>query len=43
MPTPAMHCDDMNQMVPYHDAGPLSAKLLKNGPFKGVQGLTRTA
>jgi non-heme chloroperoxidase len=33
-----MHGDD-DQIVPYADSGPLSAKLLKNSTFKSYQGL----
>ena len=33
VPTLVMHGDD-DQIVPYADAGPLSAKLLKNGTLK---------
>jgi non-heme chloroperoxidase len=32
-----MHGDD-DRIVPYADAGPLSAKLLKNGKLKTCQG-----
>jgi non-heme chloroperoxidase len=32
-----MHGDD-NQIVPYADSGPLSAKLLKNGILKTYKG-----
>ena len=32
-----MHGDD-DQIVPYADAGPLSAKLLKNGTLKTYKG-----
>ena len=33
IPVLVMHSED-NQIVPYADAGPLSAKLLKNGTLK---------
>jgi hypothetical protein len=33
-----MHSED-DQIVPYVAAGPLSAKLLKNGTLKNLQGL----
>jgi non-heme chloroperoxidase len=32
-----MHVDD-DQIVPYADAGPLAAKLLKNGTLKTYKG-----
>jgi pimeloyl-ACP methyl ester carboxylesterase len=34
---PVLHGDD-DQIVPYADAGPLSAKLLKNGTLKTYKG-----
>ena len=34
VPVLVMHGDD-DQIVPYADSGPLSAKLLKNGTLKG--------
>src|ERR1700749_4190878 len=37
VPTLVMHGDD-DQIVPYHDAGPLSAKLVKNGTLKTYKG-----
>jgi non-heme chloroperoxidase len=37
VPTLVMHGDD-DQIVPYADAGPLSAKLLKNGVLKTYRG-----
>jgi non-heme chloroperoxidase len=37
LPTLVMHGDD-DQIVPYADAGPLSAKLLKNGILKTYKG-----
>jgi non-heme chloroperoxidase len=37
VPTLVMHGDD-DQIVPYADAGPLSAKLLKNGTLKSYKG-----
>jgi non-heme chloroperoxidase len=37
VPTLVMHGDD-DQIVPYADAGPLSAKLLKNGTLKTYKG-----
>jgi non-heme chloroperoxidase len=37
VPVLAMHGDD-DQIVPYADAGPLSAKLLKNGMLKTYKG-----
>jgi non-heme chloroperoxidase len=37
VPTLVMHGDD-DQIVPYADAGPLSAKLLKNGTLKTYNG-----
>ena len=37
MPLLVMHGDD-DQIVPYADSGPLSAKLLKNGTLKAYQG-----
>src|ERR1700760_3180451 len=37
VPTLVMHGDD-DQIVPYADAGPLSAKLVKNGPLKTYKG-----
>jgi non-heme chloroperoxidase len=37
VPVLVMHGDD-DQIVPYADAGPLSAKLLKNGILKTYQG-----
>jgi non-heme chloroperoxidase len=37
VPTLVMHGDD-DQIVPYPDSGPLSAKLLKNGIFKTYKG-----
>ena len=36
-PVLVMHSED-DQIVPYADAGPLSAKLLKNGTLKTYQG-----
>jgi len=38
VPTLVMHGDD-DQIVPYADAGPLSAKLLKNSTLKIYPGL----
>lgn len=38
VPTLVMHSED-DQIVPYAAAGPLSAKLLKNGTFKSYKGL----
>jgi non-heme chloroperoxidase len=37
LPVLVMHSDD-DQIVPYADAGPLSAKLLRNGTLKTYQG-----
>jgi non-heme chloroperoxidase len=37
VPTLVMHGDD-DQIVPYADSGPLSAKLLKNGTLKTYRG-----
>ena len=37
VPVLVMHGDD-DQIVPYADAGPLSAKLLKNGTLKTYKG-----
>ena len=37
MPTPVMHGED-DQIVPFADAGPLSAKLLKNAQTKFYPG-----
>jgi pimeloyl-ACP methyl ester carboxylesterase len=37
IPVLVMHGDD-DQIVPYADAGPLSAKLLKNGTLKTYKG-----
>jgi pimeloyl-ACP methyl ester carboxylesterase len=37
VPTLVMHGDD-DQIVPYADSGPLSAKLLKNGTLKTYKG-----
>jgi non-heme chloroperoxidase len=37
VPVLVMHSDD-DQIVPYVAAGPLSAKLLKNGTLKSYQG-----
>ena len=37
VPVLVMHGDD-DQIVPYADAGPLSAKLLKNGTLKTDKG-----
>ena len=37
LPALVMHGDD-DQIVPYADSGPLSAKLLKNGTLKTYQG-----
>ena len=37
VPVLVMHGDD-DQIVPYADAGPLSAKLLKNGKLKTYKG-----
>jgi pimeloyl-ACP methyl ester carboxylesterase len=37
VPVLVMHVDD-DQIVPYADAGPLSAKLLKNGTLKTYKG-----
>jgi non-heme chloroperoxidase len=39
VPTLVMHGTD-DQIVPYHDAGPLSAKLLKNGTLKTYEGFS---
>jgi hypothetical protein len=36
--TDARHAWDDDQMVPYADSGPLSAKLLKNGILKTYKG-----
>ncbi len=38
VPVLVMHSDD-DQIVPFADAGPLSAKLLKHGTLKVYQGL----
>jgi len=38
VPVLVMHSDD-DQIVPFADAGPLSAKLLKNGSLKAYKGL----
>ncbi|THD51215.1 alpha/beta hydrolase [Phenylobacterium sp.] len=38
VPVLVMHSED-DQIVPYADSGPLSAKLLKHGTFKSYQGL----
>jgi non-heme chloroperoxidase len=38
VPVLVMHADD-DQIVPYADSGPLSAKLLKNGTLKTYKGL----
>jgi non-heme chloroperoxidase len=38
VPTLVMHGED-DQVVPFADAGPLSAKLLKHGTFKAYRGL----
>jgi non-heme chloroperoxidase len=38
VPVLVMHSED-DQIVPYADSGPLSAKLLKNGTFKSYKGL----
>ena len=38
VPVLVMHSED-DQIVPYADAGPLSAKLLKNGDAENLQGL----
>ena len=37
LPVLVMHSED-DQIVPYADAGPLSAKLLQNGTLKAYQG-----
>jgi non-heme chloroperoxidase len=37
IPVLVMHGDD-DQIVPYEDSGPLSAKLLKNGSLKTYKG-----
>ena len=37
VPVLVMHSED-DQIVPYADAGPLSAKLLKNGTLKTYKG-----
>ena len=37
VPVLVMHSED-DQIVPYADAGPLSAKLLKNGTLKTYEG-----
>ena len=37
VPTLVMHGDD-DQIVPYSDSGPLSAKLLKSGTLKTYKG-----
>jgi non-heme chloroperoxidase len=37
VPVLVMHGDD-DQIVPYADSGPLSAKLLKNGTLKTYKG-----
>jgi non-heme chloroperoxidase len=42
VPVLVMHGDD-DQIVPYADAGPLSAKLLKNGTLKTYKGFPPTA
>ena len=42
VPVLVMHGDD-DQIVPYADAGPLSAKLLKNGTLKTYTRASRTA
>jgi non-heme chloroperoxidase len=39
IPVLVTHSED-DQIVPYADAGPLSAKLLKNGTLKNLQGLS---
>ena len=39
VPVLVMHGDD-DQIVPYADSGPLSAKLLKNGTLEDLQGLS---
>jgi len=39
VPTIVMHGDD-DQIVPYADSGPLSAKLLKNGTLKTYKGIS---
>ena len=39
VPVLVMHGDD-DQIVPYADSGPLSAKLLKNGTLENLQGLS---
>ena len=39
VPVLVMHGDD-DQIVPYAAAGPLSAKLLKNGTLENLQGLS---
>jgi non-heme chloroperoxidase len=38
VPVLVMHSED-DQIVPFADAGPLAAKLLKNGKLKVYQGL----
>lgn len=38
IPVLVMHSED-DQIVPYAEAGPLSAKLLKNGPLKTYKGV----
>jgi len=40
VPVLVMHGDD-DQIVPYADSAPLSAKLLKNGTFEDLQGAFR--
>ena len=42
VPVLVMHGDD-DQIVPYADAGPLSAKLLKNGTLKTYKGFPQAA
>ncbi|MBU1278845.1 MAG: alpha/beta hydrolase, partial [Alphaproteobacteria bacterium] len=42
VPVLVMHGDD-DQIVPYADSGPLSAKLLKNGTLKTYPGLSHAA
>ena len=37
VPTLIVHGDD-DQIVPFHDAGPLSVKLVQNGTLKSYQG-----
>jgi non-heme chloroperoxidase len=39
VPTLVMHGDD-DQIVPYADSGPLSAKLVKNGTLKTYKGFS---